>query len=151
MTTESSIQAAPKKVGVSLIRHLNVAKAQTQSINGSVGQEIKDAVENKHLHSGALKMIAKLARLDEIKRNDFLASFDLYRIYAMESNFFGEEHVGDLMDDAESVAVATGAAVALGDVAGENVRKLRGGIKKTSKIVDDDPLSGDSVKESYAQ
>lgn len=96
-----SADAAPSKLVLSLIRASNETKTRMQSEAGALGERVKDAVENHSLHAGALKLVAKLSRMDELKRNAFLASFDLYLDYAREGGLFGEEHVGDLAQAAE--------------------------------------------------
>jgi hypothetical protein len=70
-----------------------------------------------------MKLVAKLVRMDEIKRNAFCAAFELYLNYAQEGGLFGDEHVGDLLDGAE--------AQPIGDVVENNVRALRDGITQT--------------------
>lgn len=126
--------AAPKNLVLSLIRRSNEIKTRMQSIAGELGAEITSAVEDRYLHSGALKLVAKLSRMDELKRDAFLGSFDLYRDYALEGGLFGDEHVGDLVEAAEA-----GNGTALGDILAGNVKKLRRGIKKIPEIVDNDP------------
>jgi uncharacterized protein (UPF0335 family) len=124
---EQPVRAASAKIVLSLIRRVNETKTRVQSENGMIGQEIKDAVEDKHLNARALKSIARLTRMDADKRLAELAAFDLYRTYAEEAGLFGGGHVGDLVDDAEAPR-----AEALGDVVANNVRKLKGGIKATA-------------------
>lgn len=130
-----SARAAPKTLVLSLVRRSNEAKTKMQSISGVLGEEIKEAVENKHLNARALKNIARLARMDADKRLAELSAFDLYRTYAEEAGLFGGGHVGDLVDDAASESEQSEAS-SLGDVAAENVRKLRRGIKKIPESED---------------
>jgi hypothetical protein len=112
---------APKKLVLSLVRRINENKTRIASVNGELGVEVKEAVENEHLHAGAMKAVAKLVRMDPEKRDDFLRAYRLYFDYAQEAKLFGETHVGDLVDDAEP----------LGDVVAGNVRKLRSGIRES--------------------
>ena len=148
-------QAAPKKLVLSLIKKSNETKLRMQSIAGELGQEVKDAVETKNLHAGALKLVAKLARMDSEKRDDFLRAYHLYWKYAMEAKLF-EFHVSDLVDEAEAAdgpGEPLDGAAALGDVAADNVRTLKRGLKKlppeeTSSV---SPSSSDADAEgSYA-
>src|ERR1700724_661252 len=122
-----SLQSSSKTV-LFLIRQINETHTRVQSENGAIGAEIKEAVKNRHLHSGALKLIAKLVRMDELKRLAFLSAFDLYRTYADEAHWFGEEHVGDLMGYAKA-STSDLEAEQLGDVVEDYVRKPRRGTK----------------------
>jgi hypothetical protein len=124
VANDNAERAAPKKLVLSLVKRLNENKTRVQSINGEIGAEVKEAVENKHLHSGALKAVAKLVRMDPQKRDDFLRAYRLYFDYATEAKMFGAAHVGDLVDDAASDSEHD--AEPLGDVVAENVRNLRG-------------------------
>lgn len=117
-------RVAPKELVLSLVRRINENKTRVQSLNGEIGAEVKEAVENKHLHSGAMKAVAKLVRMDPEKRDDFLRAYRRYFDYAQEAKLFGAAHVGDLVDDAES------AQQPLGDVVAGNIRKLKSGIRK---------------------
>jgi hypothetical protein len=123
-------RVAPKKLVLSLIQMSNETRTRMQSEAGSLGEEIKAAVEEKHLHAAALKLVARLSRMDEIKRSAFLANFELYRDYAQEGGFFGSEHVGDLLDGEASEAQS------LGNVAEDNVRKLRDGIRQAESAAE---------------
>ena len=75
-----------------------------QSEAGALGEEIKDAVENKHLHAGALKIVVRLARMDAVKRDDFWRSLQLYWDYGIEGGLFGAQHVGDLVEQARDAS-----------------------------------------------
>ena len=130
---------APKKLVLSLMRRINENKTRVLSLNGEIGAEVKEAVENQHLHSAAMKAIAKLVRMDPEKRDDFLRAYRLYFDYAQEARLFGAAHVGDLVDEAESAHEQP-----LGDVVADNVRKLRSGIRKTRED-EGDPGYGEAV------
>jgi len=120
----------------------NENKTRVQSINGEVGAEVKEAVENKHLHAGAMKAVAKLVRMDPEKRDDFLRAYRLYFDYAQEAMLFGAAHVGDLVDEAESAHEHP-----LGDVVADNVRKLKSGIRNRRE---DTSIPNPSIEESVA-
>lgn len=113
-------RAAGKNIVLSLIRASNETRARMQSEAGELGQEIKAAVEDNHVHAGALKLIAKFVRMNELKRVEFLGAFDLYRTYAREARLFGAEHAGDLVRDTEA------------DAAEENVRRLRDAVRQAA-------------------
>ena len=132
---------APKKLVLSLVKRINENKTRVQSINGEVGAEVKEAVENKHLHAGAMKAVAKLVRMDPEKRDDFLRAYRLYFDYAQEAMLFGAAHVGDLVDEAES------AHEPLGDVVADNVRKLKSGMRNRRE---DTSIPNPSIEESVA-
>lgn len=128
MSAENEVEkVAPKKLVLSFVRRLNENKARVQSINGEIGVEIREAVENKHLHSAALKAVAKLVRMDPEKRDDFLRAYALYFHYAEEAKLFGAAHTGDLVDEAERLPDVD--PVPLSDVVESNVRNLRRGIR----------------------
>jgi hypothetical protein len=107
-----------------------------QSVAGELGEEIKHAVENKHLNARALKAVARLSRMDADKRVAELAAFDLYRTYAEEAGLFGGGHVGDLVEQAEAGDTE---AEALGDVVANNVRNIKRGIRQTRREGNDRP------------
>jgi hypothetical protein len=129
MAEDTVEHATPKKQVVALIKAANTAKTRVASINGEIGERLKHAKENANLHLPAFKLIAKLVDMDEEKRDEFLRAFDLYRDYAKEENLFGEEHVGDLVEDAEREAEADGEA----EQVASNVTALRRGIKELSE------------------
>jgi hypothetical protein len=136
-SSTETINYAPKKLVLGLIRGINEDKTRVQSINGARGEEIKGCVEDKHLHSGALKAVAKLVRMDPEKRDDFLRAHAKYYEYAKEAGLFGDEHVGDLVDDTADGESRAG-VVSLGNVVAENVKRLGVGIKQ---IEDSESLS----------
>jgi hypothetical protein len=93
-------RAASSSLVLSLIRQTNETKTRMQSEAGVLGEAIKSAAENGHLHPGALKFIARLARMDELKRNDFRRALALYDDYAVAGGLFsGGQH--DLIDRAQ--------------------------------------------------
>lgn len=128
MAEDTVERATPKKQVIALIRAANTAKTRVASINGEIGERLKHAKENANLHLPAFKLVAKLVGMSEEKRDEFLRAFDLYRDYAEEENLFGEEHVGDLVEDAEKAA-----ADAEVEQVESNVTQLRRGIKELSE------------------
>ena len=58
---------------LSLIRRSNETKTRVRSQAGALGEEIKKAVENKHLHAGALKLVARLGAHGRGQARRFLA------------------------------------------------------------------------------
>jgi len=125
MTETQQINHAPKKLVLSLIKGINEDKKRVQSINGTRGEEIRGYVEDKHLHAKALKRVAELVRMDQEKRDDFLRAQARYCEYAKEAGLFGDEHTGDLVEQAEN-----GELISLGDVMAQNVARLRVGINQ---------------------
>ena len=140
MSDSTTDLVTPAKEVLSLVKALNLSKTRVASVNGEIGERIKHAVENKHLHSSALKAVAKLVRTDPEKRDDFLRAYRLYFDYAQEAGMFGSAHVGDLVDEAESDADPA-EAERLGDVVESNVRKLRRGIKTFDDSDFDEPAA----------
>ncbi len=136
MTDEAS-KIVNQKQFVALVKAADQAKTKVASINGELGERIKTAVENGHLHAGAFKFICKLSRMDEAKRDEFLRQFDIYREMAIKAQLFGEEHVGDLADQAEKEAAKDAEA----DQAAKNAAAIEGGIGKLPDAEFDDSTS----------
>lgn len=90
-----------KKQLIALIRDADQKKDKMQSISGELGERVKTAVENGHLHKGVFALCVKLYRMEEDKRNDFLRQMPLYLDMCREEGLFGSEHVGDLVDEAQ--------------------------------------------------
>lgn len=128
-SSTQQIDHAPKKLVLSLIKGINEDKKRVQSINGARGEEIKGYIEDKHLHSGAVKAVARLVRMDSEKRDDFLRAQARYYEYAKDAGLFGDEYAGDIVDQAEDGGQRPH-IVSLGDVVDQNVARLRGGIKQ---------------------
>lgn len=138
-------KTANKKQVLALVAALNETKTKTASINGEIGKRIRSAVENGHLHAGALKLVAKLARMAELKRADFLRAFELYCDFAKEGALFGEEHEGDLADEAEAEAPPNNGIERLSNIRTlEQPPKRRGRPRKN-------PLPGAETSGSYKQ
>lgn len=112
----------------SLVKKVGETKAKVASLNGEVGERVQHAVDNAGLHAGAFKLICKLERMDEQKRDEFLRQFDIYREKAIKLALFGEEHIGDLADMADKETQEEADARA----AEENTKLLEGkdGIKQ---------------------
>lgn len=124
-TNDGAQIVASSKLILSLINRSNEVKTRMQPVSGELGElgeEIKDAVETKHVHAAALKHVTKLARFDAVKRNDFLRSVAIYIDMAIEGGLFDGEHMGDLIDKTRDAAG--------NDATKENVRLLQGGIKQ---------------------
>lgn len=101
-STETSVDiVVSDKVFRSLMLARNADKSQISTISGDMGEREREAAENKHLHLPAYKQVAKLAKMDELKRNDFLRSFTVYVDKAKRLKLFGEEHAGDMGDLAD--------------------------------------------------
>lgn len=136
-------RVTPEKTFNSLLGRFHKARKQGRSIAGEIGQEIKDAVEKHHLHKGAFALFAKLDGMDEMKRNDFLRSFDIYRERA-EGAGGKWDTASDIVDRAQQPSDEEREQAEADKVAAEqtatNVRRLRGGIKK--KTEDEKPVVG---------
>lgn len=123
----------PEKKFNQLLRAYASTRQKMQSLAGDIGQMIADAVEKNFLHKGAFSLIAKLHKMDEMKRNDFLRAFDIYR-ERMEAKEWGSGK--DMMDGADTDDSAEGdppeadkAAKTAEEIGEENGRKVRRGIK----------------------
>jgi hypothetical protein len=132
--SEEVTKLVNEKQFVALFKECENKRTRAQSINGEIGERIKTAVEDGNLHRKLFSLMRALARMDELKRKDFLSQFDVYVEMCERAGFFGSEHVSDLVDDAQRDAAGE-KAEADERAAKSNVRKLREGIK---------PLDGDS-------
>ncbi|MDJ0449221.1 hypothetical protein [Methylocystis sp. JR02] len=137
--TEGTEKLVNKKQFGALIKAADQAKTKVSSINGEIGERIKNAADNANLHPAAFKMILKLYRMDPEKRDAFLRNFDAYRDLASELNLF-EEHAGDIDDLARKAAAeeaereeAEEAQVA------DNVHRLETGIQPLPEEARDKP------------
>jgi uncharacterized protein (UPF0335 family) len=114
-----------KKQFLALLNHADQCKTRQQSINGELGERVKNAVENANLDKKAFGLILQAKRMDELKREAFKRNFDLYWDFCAEAGLFGQEHVGDLASMAQETPEEDADAVA----AAENTKKLEAGIK----------------------
>lgn len=118
---------APKHL-IALVREIDNEKTRVQSIVGTIGERVKEAVENGHLHKGAFNLLSKLYRMDDLKRRDYIDSVRLYLDIAEEQHLFGDEHVGDLAKQADEAAALAKEESAKASRA--NAKKLAEGIKQ---------------------
>ena len=130
MTETSNDRVIAQKPFRKLVQSFGHRKAKIQSLSGELGETIKTAVDTQNLHRGAFALIARLDRMDEMKRNDFLRSLDLYRDY-METDGGTWSAEPDMVDQAEAPA----AGPTDDEKVETNVRTLRRGIKPLSKEV----------------
>lgn len=123
--TETSVQrtVAPDLL-VSLVKKSDECKTEMLSISGELGERVKHAIENGHLHRGAFGLVSRLYRMDEFRRNDFIRQFNLYCDICREKGLFGAEHVGDLVDTAEQKQEHPEP-----DIVAQNAEALEKGIK----------------------
>lgn len=133
-------KVVPKKTLISLVKQAGEVKKRTQSIAGEFGEQVADAVETKHLHKGAFGLVAKLDRMDELKRKEFERNLSLYIDMMYESGRWAG-HEGDLAEtvhtqDEDEQPAADPAAQEAAHVE-NNVRTLRRGIKQ--KVEDEQP------------
>ena len=122
-----------------LLNRFQEGSKRLRSLSGDLGTEVKEAVDKDHLHKGAFALFAKLDRMDELKRNDFLRAFDIYRERADASG--GRwDGTGDIIDRSaqEEKAAAQEKASADEEQVKTNVTRLRRGIKRT----EDAPVVG---------
>ena len=118
---------------VALIRETDQKKTKIASITGELGERIKSATENGNLHKACFGLMVKLYRMDEDKRDDFLRQFPLYVDICREGNLFGQEHVGDLVEDAQAsdrLAKRDAVAGEVADIVDANTMALEGGIRQ---------------------
>ena len=133
MSEEASKVVNPKQL-VALIKDADQKKTRMQSISGEIGQRVKDATENGHLHRGAYALMVRLYRMDELKREDFIRQFNLYVDMCRENELFGTEHTGDLVDMAAEASEQDNDPDA--DAAERNEALLRDGISELKEPED---------------
>lgn len=124
MAESESGRVIAQKTFRNLVKSFGHRKSKLQSLAGELGETIKTAVDTHNLHRGAFSMTAKLDRMDEMKRADFLRSFDRYREY-MESAGGSWSAAPDLADQAE----AENAGPSDEEITRTNVTRLQRGIK----------------------
>ncbi len=131
-----------KKLG-ELVKFSAATKKRMQSEAGTLGEKIADAVEKHHLHKGAFAVIARLHRMDELKRNDFIRSLDAY-MDIMENTLWKDQgHTGDLAENAGDGDPETEETEDQ-KAAKANAEAIKAGIKET------DPAKGDGRKKRTA-
>lgn len=116
--TEQTTKIVNKKQFLALLKDASNKKTKVASINCEIGERIKSAVDDGHLHRQLFGLMLKLSRMDELKRNDFLAQFPIYVEMCREGGVFGDEHAGDLLsqpqeqsqEEADAEAAAANAA-----------------------------------------
>lgn len=137
MSDEDAVQrtVAPKQL-IALIKEADQKKTRMQSLSGELGERVKAAVENGHLHKGAFGLCVKLHRMDDLKRADYIRSVRLYLDICEQEQLWGSVHTGDLATMADQ-ADEEGADE---KAAKENSKKLRKGIK---------PLEGGDAPGTY--
>lgn len=126
--TEGASKIINDKQFTALVKAVDENKTKVASLNGAIGERVQHAADNAHLHPAAFKLICKLYRMDEQKRDEFLRQFDIYREKAIKMGLFGEEHVGDMVDQAEERTQEAADARA----AAENSKLLEKGIGQLS-------------------
>jgi len=151
MSDSTAEKVISEKKFLSLLRHDRNEHARVQSINGARGVELKAARDDNNLHIQAFKHIAKLLRMDEEKRNDFIRAVKLYFGYAVDGGLI-QAHVGDLFDEDAGIVRET-AKAADPDISGDpavdldreaaerNAEALNGGIKQLEADEFDDATS----------
>jgi hypothetical protein len=102
VSTENSVDrtVAPKQL-IALIQEAHRERGKISTISGALGERVKLAIDNGHLHRGAFALSVRLYKMDELKREDFLRQIDLYVDICRAGGLFGAEHAGDLVEDAE--------------------------------------------------
>lgn len=134
MSEEPVVQIVNETQFAALFRECEQKRIRSQSINGEVGERIKHAVEDGHLHRKLFNLMRALSRMDELKRNDFLSQFPIYVEMCERAGFFGDQHVGDLAELAERKAEEEAEAKEAADAAhvARNEALLEKGISEIS-------------------
>jgi hypothetical protein len=93
-----------RKKLLSLVDEAHTTKKKMQSASGSLGDSIRNAVDKDNLHAPVFKLVAKLDRMDERARDEFLDTFSAYCDIMDEERWGALRHHGDLADAAERAA-----------------------------------------------
>lgn len=103
MTKETSTEKVISKTQLlALIKEANATKTKIGELSGALGERVKNASDNGNLHKAAFANVVKLSRMEELKRRDYLRQREIYEQFAQEAGLFGEEHAGDLLDEADA-------------------------------------------------
>jgi len=113
-TEDSAERTVSPKQLVALIREASNKKSKIATLAGELGERVKNACENAHLHRGAYALSVKLFRMEEQKREDFIRQAMLYIEICRESGLY-EQHAGDLFDENTSDAMDAEAEEAAGE------------------------------------
>lgn len=96
-SSEDSVdRTVSPKLLIGLIKEAHNKKSKMDTIKGELGDRVKSAVEDGHLHRAAFALIVKLYRMEEQKREDFIRQAELYVAICREADLFGPVHAGDL-------------------------------------------------------
>lgn len=112
----------------SVISRMNGAKAKMDEARGDLGSIIKNAEDSHNIHRAALKLVAKLEKMDSAKLSDWLAHFDHYRQVRGLDQMAGPSMFDD--PDADEYDFDAAAPDPDPDPVSENVTALRRGIKQ---------------------
>lgn len=133
------------EVLVALLREAQSAASRVAEINGSLGDRVKHHKEHSNLHTGAFAVIKKMARMEELKRDEFWAALSLYKDIADEKLW--DCHSGDLADMAAQSDVEDETDGDEGDedvaAAERHEAALRRGISELPENADDSPKLGE--------
>jgi hypothetical protein len=83
---------------IALIKESTNVKSKTAEVSGAFGERVKVAIEDGHLHRQAFGVVAKMHRMEELKREAFIRQLWLYVDICRKEGLFGAEHTGDLAD-----------------------------------------------------
>jgi hypothetical protein len=104
MSEHETEKVVNKRQFVALVKLSDQTKTKTAELTGTFGERVKKAVEDGHLHAGAFRIICRMNRMEETKRNDFERALLLYLDFGRELLWGDDDHAGDLVDDAEREA-----------------------------------------------
>jgi len=76
---QTVVQAISEKEFTKLHKAVRAADANMASDRGSIGQMIRNAADEKHLHKGAYGIFRRLDKMEDHKRAELLFHLDLYR------------------------------------------------------------------------
>jgi hypothetical protein len=91
---------------IALIKESTNVRSKTAEISGVFGERVKVAIDDGYLHRQAFGVVAKMHRMEELKREAFIRQLWLYVDICRKEGLFGAQHTGDLdemsrNDDAE--------------------------------------------------
>ena len=98
-STKTSVDrvVAPRQL-LALIKDAHQKRNEIQGIAGTLGDRVKNAIENGHLHRAAFALMVRLYKMDELKREDFIRQIPIYIEMCRKGELFGVEHAGDLVE-----------------------------------------------------
>lgn len=152
MSEESTEKVVNKRQFVALVKLSDQTKSKISELAGTFGERVKNVVENGNLHAGAFRIICRMNRMEEMKRNDFERALRLYLDFGGELLWGQNDHTGDLVEEAEKAEASPEAAKQQADEAAakKNAKALKGGIKQLVDETEDEKIARQKAEDDAA-